>query len=84
MEKPQPYCCRFLPFKPGEAEIILRGAKEDDPLIISAPPVKPKGGDVFIYSSKGTAGFKGKILLYSQYSKQFMDLQYIILQFCYR
>ena len=62
MEKPQPYCACYLAFKPEEAESILRGAKEDDPLIFSVPPVKPKGGDMFIYSSKERAGFKGKRL----------------------
>ena len=59
-EKPQPCCTRYLAFKPEEADSILRGAK-DDPLIFSVPPVKPKG-DVFIYSSKERAGFKGKRL----------------------
>jgi len=60
MEKPKPYSTRYHAFKAEEAENILRGVQEDDPLICSVPPVKPKGGDVFIYSSKGNAGLKGK------------------------
>ena len=43
MEKPEPYCRRYLAFKPEEAESILRGADDDDPRICSAPPVKPRG-----------------------------------------
>ena len=60
MERPQPYCTRYLPFKTEDAARLLRETEDSDPLIITAPPVKPKGGDVFIYSSKGKDSFKGK------------------------
>ena len=60
MEKPQPYCTRYVPFRAEEAERMLREAEDTDPLVISTPPIKPKGGDVFIYSSK--AAYKGKPL----------------------
>ena len=62
MEKPKPYCTRYVSFKAEDAERLLREADNDDSLIISTPPVKPKGGDVFIYSSKGKESSKGKSL----------------------
>lgn len=55
MQKLQPYFIRYSGFRAKEAVNILREAKEDDPLISSTPPVKPKGGDIFLFLSKGNA-----------------------------
>jgi len=46
MKKPKPYSTHYHAFKAEEAENILCGVQEDDPLIFSAPPVKPKGETV--------------------------------------
>ena len=53
MEINQPYDIRLAAYTPQNAADILCEVKRDDPLILKAPPVKPRAGDVFIYLSNG-------------------------------
>ena len=59
MEKPLQHSTRYKAFTPDEAASILSAVEEDDPRICSVPPVKPKGGDVFLYSTHGTTAVRG-------------------------
>jgi len=47
---PVPYCrSHFTPFSTHEAAEILQRISGSDKGVRCTPPVKPKGGDVFIY-----------------------------------
>ena len=49
----QPYDICLAAYTPQNSADILCEVKRDDPLILKAPPVKPRAGDVFIYLSNG-------------------------------
>ena len=59
MEKPLPHSMRYKAFTPNEAASILSAVEKDDPRVCSVPPVKPKGGDVFLYSTHGNDATRG-------------------------
>ena len=50
---PAPYCTRHHAYTTEEAAGILRGISRENPHVCSSPPVKPKGGDVFLYEAEG-------------------------------
>ena len=57
MEIPKPFCIRYISYTPREAADFLGVIADDDSKIIHTPPIKPKGGDVYIYSNLD--GIKG-------------------------
>ena len=48
MEIPKPFCIRYISYTPREAADFLSVIVDDDSKIIHTPPIKPKGGDVYI------------------------------------
>ena len=54
MELPLPYTIRYLVYSPREAANLLIRINMKD--TIALPRVKPKAGDVFIYSNKDAKG----------------------------
>ena len=65
MESPQPYAIRYTKYSPQEAaNLLLRISFEDT---IALPPVKPKAGDVFIFSNKDYKGNEKQLQIRSYY-----------------
>ena len=59
MEKPLPHSTHYKAFTSNQAASILSAVEEDDPRVCSVPPVKPKWGDVFLYSTHGNTAIRG-------------------------
>ncbi len=59
MEKAVTYCTSFKVLSAEAASAILSNTQDDDKIISKMPPIKPKGGEVFLYSSKRNDKLKG-------------------------
>ena len=56
---PLVYCTSFKELSVEAAVAILNNTEDVDKIISKTPPTKPKGGEVFPYSSKGNDKLKG-------------------------